>query len=98
LTIIEQPKIETEKIESLKKAIVKLQEDLTSQKIINEVITKKSLEQKLELDKLKKGQTGLERKVDVIMTTLFQTSFGDLLKSSIETVDELEKRTKKKKK
>ena len=91
LTINEQPKIETYKIESLQKAIVTLQEDLTSQKIINEAITKKSLEQKLELNELKKGQTKLEKKVDKIMTTLFSKSFDDLVKTSIDAISDLEK-------
>ena len=97
LTINEQPKIETETIESLKKAIVKLQEDLTSQKIINEAITKKSLEQKLELDQLRKGQIELEKQVDEIRTTLFSKSFDNLVKSSIETINEIEKRSRTKK-
>jgi len=65
---------------------------LTSQKIINEAITKKSLEQKLELDTLKKGQTKLEKKVDKIMTTLFSKSFNDLVKTSLETSSDLEKK------
>jgi len=39
LTIKEQPKIETEQIEPLKKAITKLQSDLTEQKLITTVIS-----------------------------------------------------------
>ncbi|MFH1328240.1 MAG: site-specific integrase, partial [Candidatus Bathyarchaeota archaeon] len=61
LAINEQPKIETEKIESLKKAIVKLQEDLTSQKIISENVTEKNLELELRIEELTSGQTGLEK-------------------------------------
>jgi integrase len=39
LTIREQPKVETEKIESLKSAISKLQEELTQQKLITDTIS-----------------------------------------------------------
>ncbi len=92
LTINQQPEIDTDKIECLQKTIVELQEDLTSQKIIDEAITKKSLEQKLELETLKKGQTILEKKVDKIMTTLFSKSFDDLVKTSLETISDLEKK------
>ena len=42
LTINEQPRIETENIETMKKAISKLQEDLTTQKTITEVISKEN--------------------------------------------------------
>ncbi|MCJ7712966.1 hypothetical protein MUO66_00705, partial [Candidatus Bathyarchaeota archaeon] len=63
----------------------------------NETITKKSLEQKAELDDLKKGHIGLEKKVDEIMTALFRTSFGDLVKSSKETFTEIEKKAMAKK-
>jgi len=98
LTINEQPKIETEKIESLQKAIVKLQEDLTSQKIISETVTKKNLELESQIKELTKGQAGLKKEVKEIRTTLFGKSFGDLVKSSIETINEIEKKAKAKKK
>jgi integrase len=92
LTINETPQIETNKIESLNNAIAKLQEELTSQKIINEAITKENIKQKKELAKLKKGHKATEKKVDAIMTTLFQSTFSDLLKSSMEKITDLEKR------
>ena len=92
LTINEQPQIETDKIESLNKAIVKLQEELISQKIINEAVTKENLKQKLELAKLKKGHKETDKKIDAIMTTLFQSTFSDLLKSSMEKIADIEKR------
>jgi hypothetical protein len=43
LSIKEQPIIETEKIESLKNAIIKLQEDLTVQKTITYTVSEKNL-------------------------------------------------------
>jgi len=46
LTINEQPKVETEKIESLKNAIVKLQEQLTEQKLITETISEQNIKLK----------------------------------------------------
>ena len=62
LTINEQPKVEAEKVESLKSAVSKLQEELTQQKTITETISEENIglrqrttktEQKLaELEKL----------------------------------------------
>ena len=97
LTINEQPKIETEKIESLKKAINKLQEDLSTQKIIAETVSEQNRNLKSKIEKLEKGQSGLEKKVDT-MTTLFQATFNDLVKTSLETIDDMEKKAETKKK
>jgi integrase len=97
LTINEQPKIETEKIESLKKAINKLQEDLSTQKIIAETVSEQNRNLKSKIEKLEKGQSGLEKKVDT-MTTLFQATFNDLVKTSLETIDDIEKKAETKKK
>lgn len=97
LTINQQPKIEIEKIESLKKAINKLQEDLSTQKIIAETVSEENHKLKSQIKELKKGQLGLEKKVDK-MTTMFQATFGDLTKSSIETIGDLEKKNPAKKK
>ena len=85
LSINEQPHIETEKIESLKKAVNKLQEELTVQKTITKTVSKRNLELKAKMEALTKGQSVLEKKVD-IMTTLFQTTFTDLVKESAETI------------
>jgi len=52
LSINEQPKIETEEIESLKAAINQLQGDLTIQKTITKTISEENLKQKLEINKL----------------------------------------------
>ena len=92
LTINEQPQVEQDKIESLNMAIAKLQEELTSQKIINEAITKENLKQKSELQKLKKDQMITEKKVDTIMTTLFQSGFKDLVRSSADKIVDKQKK------
>jgi hypothetical protein len=52
LTINEQPKIETEKIDSLKSAVVKLQEELTQQRLITETISQENIKTKQEIMKL----------------------------------------------
>lgn len=98
LSINEEAKIETEKIESFEKTINHLQEQLTSQKIINETITKKNLELESQIEKLTMGQAGLEKEVEEIRTTLFGKSFEDIVKSSIEAINEIEKKAKAKKK
>ena len=98
LSINEQAKIETEKIESFEKTINHLQEQLTSQKIINETVTKKNHELESQIEELTRGQKGLVKEVNEIRTTLFGKSFGDLVKSSIETINEIEKKAKAKKK
>jgi integrase len=52
LTIKEQPKVETEKIDSLKNAINKLQQDLTEQKMITETVSEENIRIKKEVEKL----------------------------------------------
>ena len=52
LSITEQPKNEAEKIESLKSAINKLQEELTQQKVITETISEENIKTKQQLEKL----------------------------------------------
>jgi len=52
LAIKEQPKIEAEKIESLKSAINKLQEDLMQQKVITDTISEENVKVKKEIEKL----------------------------------------------
>jgi len=98
LSINEQTQIETDKIESFEKTINHLQEELTTQKIINETVTKKNLELESRIEELTSGQAGLEKEVDEIRTTLFGNSFRELVKSSIETINEIEKKAKAKKK
>jgi len=51
-TIKEQPKVETEKIESLKSAVNKLQEELTQQKLITDTISEENIRTKHELERL----------------------------------------------
>ena len=51
-SIKEQPIVETEKIESLKNAINKLQEELTRQKLITDTISQENIRTKQELKKL----------------------------------------------
>ena len=53
LTIEEQPRIETEKIESLKSAVSQLQEELTQQKLITQTMSEESIKAKQQLEKLK---------------------------------------------
>jgi integrase len=97
LSINEQTQIETKKIESFEKTINHLQEQLTSQKIINETVTKKNLRLESQIEELKRGQAGLEKEVGEIRTTLFGKSFEDMVKSSVETIIEIEKNAKSKK-
>lgn len=85
LGIKEQIKIETEKIETFKKAINKLQDNLTIQDLITKTISEENLKLKSEIEDLKKGQSGLEEKVDE-MTNLFRTTFRDLTKTTAETI------------
>jgi integrase len=97
LTINQQPKVETEKIESLKKAINKLQEDLTAQKIISETVSEENKKLKKEIKELKESQLRVENKVDK-MTTMFQATFKDLTKASIDAIEDFEKKNRTKKK
>jgi integrase len=89
LNINQQPKVETEKIESLKMAVNKLQEDLNTQKIIAETVSEENRKLKLQIEDLKKGPSNLEKKVDT-MTMIFQESFGDFVKASRKAIGELE--------
>ncbi|MFC1487698.1 hypothetical protein ACFLRN_08445, partial [Thermoproteota archaeon] len=98
LSINEQAKIVTEKFESFEMTINHLQEQLISQKIVNETVTKKNLELESRIEDLTRGQEGLDKQVEEIRTTLFGKSFGGLMKSSIETINDIEKKAKAKKK
>ena len=51
-SIREQPRVEIEKIESLKSAVNKLQEELTQQKLITDTISEENIRTKQELEKL----------------------------------------------
>jgi len=92
LTINEKPQVEQDKIESMNIAIARLQEELSSQKKINEAITKENLRQKAELGKLRKNQMIIDEKVDAIMTTLFQSGFKDLIKLSVNEIIDKQKK------
>jgi site-specific recombinase XerD len=52
LAIQEQPKIETEKLESLRNVVNKLQEDLTQQRLITDTISQENVRVKKEIGKL----------------------------------------------
>jgi integrase len=52
LTIKEQPKVEAEKIDSMKNAINKLQQDLTEQKMITETVSEENIRIKKKVEKL----------------------------------------------
>ena len=97
LTIEVQPKVEEEKIDSLKKAISRLQEDLSTQKIVSETLSEENQKLKHELKQLKESQSGLEDKVDT-MTTLFQSTFADLTKVSLKTINDIEKKDRRRNK
>jgi integrase len=97
LTINQQPKIEIEKIESLKMAVNKLQEDLSTQKIITETVSEENRKLKSQIEDLKKGQTGLNEKINN-MTTMFQETFGGLAKSSAEEIVKFQKKAGKREK
>jgi len=70
---------------------------LTSQKIITETVTKKNLELESRIEELTEGQSTLQKSVDTMMKT-FNSTFEDLVKSSIETINEIEKKANAKKK
>jgi acetolactate synthase small subunit len=96
LSIRKQPEIETEKIESLKKALNKLQEELTVQKTITDAVSEQNLKLKTEIVSLTKGHSALEKRVDE-MTTMFRTTFVDLMKASAETTTVNVEKTKTRK-
>jgi site-specific recombinase XerD len=95
LSISEQPRIEAEKLESLKKAVSKLQEELIVQKTIAEAVSEENLKLKADMEALSKGQGVLEKRMDE-MTTLFQETFTDLVKESAETIDAYAEKLKQK--
>jgi len=92
LTINVQPKVEEEKYYSLKKAVTRLQEHLSTQRIISETLSEENQKLKHELKTLKRNQSSLEEKVNT-MTNLFQKTFADLTK---ETINKIAKRNKNK--
>ena len=89
LTITEQPKVESENIELLNKVVNKLQEDMTQQKTINEVITKQNIELKKNLQSLK--ASGEEK--DVILKRL--KSENEILKSKIQQLPSLQSKVER---
>ena len=84
LTITEQLKVEGENVELLSKVVNKLQEDMTQQKTINEVITKQNIELKKNLQSLKDSA----EKKDVVVEKL--KSENELLKSKIQKLPVLQ--------
>lgn len=95
LSINEQAKIETEKIEFFEKTINHLQEQLTSQKIINETVTKKNLELEKQIEKLTKDQLRLDKRVEKI-ETIFQETWKEVTKETVKTIIDLEKKAETK--
>ena len=89
LTITEQPKVESENIELLNKVVNKLQEDMTQQKTINEVITKQNIELKKNLQSLK--ASGEEK--DVMLKRL--KSENEILKSKIQQLPSLQSKVER---
>jgi len=83
LTITEQPRVESENIESLSNVVNNLQEDMTQQKTINRVITKQNIELKKNLQSLKDSA----EKKDVIVEKL--KSKNEILKSKIQQLPAL---------
>lgn len=77
LTIKEQPKIETETIENLKKAVSKLQEDLTTQKTITDVISKENQQIKMQFAESEKELNWVS---ETIMNTIIPIAdiFGSI--------------------
>ena len=61
------------------------------------IVSEENRNLKSQIEDLKKSQSGLETKVDK-MTNLFQATFENLTKASIETIGDLEKKTRTKKK
>jgi len=91
LTIKEQPKIETENIESLKKAISKLQEDLTTQKTITNVISKENQE-------IKRQFAENEKELNMVSETIMNRIIPIVdIFSSIEGLEEFLEQFKSKK-
>ena len=81
-TIKEQPKIETENIEKLNKAISKLQEDLTTQKTITDVISKENQE-------IKRQFAENEKELNMVSATIMNRIIPIVdIFSSIEGLEE----------
>lgn len=95
LSIEEKPKVEIDKIESLKNAVNKLQEELTVQKNITETVSEENLRLKSEMEELAKGQSALQEKVGE-MTTIFRKAFEELTVTSVGTVADHAKAEKSK--
>jgi site-specific recombinase XerD len=67
LSIMEQPKAEIEKMESLKAAIVSLQGQLTEQKLVTEAISEENLKLKKKMDKTEQKLAYLEKSVHEVL-------------------------------
>jgi integrase len=94
LRINEQPKIETERIESLKNAILHLQEDVNTQKTIAETVSEENRKLKSKIQKLSKGQSGLENKV-IKMEDFLGKHFAGFVEESVKTINDDVKKAKK---
>ena len=89
LSINEQPQIETVKIESLKKAVNKLQEDFNTQRTIAETVSEENSKLKSQIKRLTEGQSGLNKRMEKI-ETIFQETWKKLTKESVKTILDLQ--------
>ncbi len=87
LTITQQPKVETEKIDSLKKAINKLQDDLTIQKTITKTVSEENLKLRSEIEELASLPKRIDQLEKAIIREGFQNSFKDFVKSSLHAME-----------
>jgi integrase len=72
LTIQEQPRVENEKLESLKSAVNKLQEELTQQKLITDTISEENVKAKREFDVLKASKEEMLEQLDALTSEVGQ--------------------------
>ncbi len=89
LTISEQPKAESQNIDLLSKVVNRLQEDMTQQKTINEVITKQNIELRKSLQSLKVSR----KEKDVMLKRL--KSENEILKSKIQQLPALQSKVER---
>ncbi|HVP15756.1 MAG TPA: tyrosine-type recombinase/integrase [candidate division Zixibacteria bacterium] len=80
LTIQEQPKVETEKLETLKSAVAKLQEELTQQKVITDTVSEENVKTKQELSALKASKEEMLEQLNALQSEVARvTSTLDMI-------------------
>lgn len=70
LSINEAPKAEVEKVEALKAAVNKLQEELTQQKLITDTISERNVEQQKRIEDIENEQKKLLEKMEKLLEDL----------------------------